>query len=112
MPIGMIPAAKYIARKLPDPFEGLLGGEASHNLLNRAHAHWCTGPGHSISWDDCYAAADKLPIPQKARLFLDAAGRPLAPPSHLKGEQLAEVEEAIVLAAWADREAHRHNIAH
>lgn len=112
MPIGRINAAKYIARELAAPFEELLGGEHSHQIFNTAHANWCTGPGHHTSWDDCYDGADMLPIPQKARLFLDQAGEPLMPPSHLRGQVLAEVELAIQHAVWADREAHRLGVDH
>ncbi|WP_329330767.1 hypothetical protein OIU81_03045 [Streptomyces sp. NBC_01454] len=105
MPIGRINAAKFIARKLPPPHEEQLGDEHTHRILNRAHANWCTPPGHHTPWRDCYDGADMLPIPQKARLFLDPAGQPLTPPNHLRGQQLAEVEQAIRLAVWADREA-------
>ena len=112
MPIGRINAAKFIARELPEPYEELLGSEHSHRIFNTAHANWCTPPGHDISWRDCYAAADMLPIPQKARLFLDQAGKPLTPPGHLKGEQMAEVEMAIQHAVWADREARRLGVDH
>ncbi|RXS84198.1 hypothetical protein EST92_11610 [Streptomyces sp. TM32] len=112
MPIGRINAAKFIARELPAPFEELLGGENSHQVFNTAHAHWCTPLGYSIPWRDCYDGADMLPIPQKARLFLDPAGQPLPPPSHLRGRELAEVEQAIRHAVWAEREARRLSVDH
>ncbi|MFF8786051.1 hypothetical protein [Streptomyces sp. NPDC015125] len=81
MPIGTINAAKFIARELPAPFEELLGGEHTHRIFNRAHANWCTPPGHHTPWHDCYTAADMLLLPQKARLFLGPAGKPLTPPT-------------------------------
>ncbi|MET8022045.1 hypothetical protein [Streptomyces decoyicus] len=81
MPIGRVNAAKHIARELDLLYEERLSGEDAHRLLNTAHANWWTPPGHHIPWDDCYAAADMLPLSQKARLFLDQAGQPLVPPS-------------------------------
>ncbi|WP_406214982.1 hypothetical protein [Streptomyces decoyicus] len=112
MSIGRINAAKFIARELPAAFEELLGGEHTHRIFNTAHANWCTPPGHHTPWHDCYAGADMLPIPQKARLFLDPAGKPLTPPNHLRAQSLTEVEQAIQHAVWADREARRLGADH
>lgn len=105
-------AAKFIARMLPEPHETLLGGEPAHRQLNEAHANWCTEPGHYIPWDDCYAAADMLPLPQKARLFLDQAGQPQRLPDHLTGVKRAQVEDAVRSAVHIDREARRLGVDH
>lgn len=105
-------AAKYIARMLVEPHETALGGESAHRQLNAAHANWCTPPGHFISWSDCYLAADQLPLPQKARLFLDQAGQPMPLPSHLTGEKLVQAMEAVRSAVSIDREAHRLGVTH
>ncbi|WP_078657837.1 hypothetical protein [Streptomyces rimosus] len=100
-------AAKYINSRLPEPYETQLGGEPAHKVLNTGHAHWATPPRHSISWRDCYAAADGLPLPQKARLFLDQSGYPLPVPAHLVGSERTQTEEAVRLAVKIGREA-RH----
>ncbi|MFE9725624.1 hypothetical protein ACFYQ5_18975 [Streptomyces sp. NPDC005794] len=82
-------AAKFIGRTLAQPYETELGGpapEATHHLLATAHADWCCPPsGHSTPWQDCYDGAWVLPLPQKAHLFVDEAGRARAIPAHLTG---------------------------
>ncbi|MFD5736234.1 hypothetical protein ACFWIY_25985 [Streptomyces sioyaensis] len=49
MAYGRVIAAKFIPRELPEPHETQLGGEDSHDILNRSQAHQCTPPGHRIS---------------------------------------------------------------
>jgi hypothetical protein len=105
--MGRVNAAKFIARLLPDPHETDLGGEPAHHLLATAHADIvCLPSGHWISWDDCYASADILPLPHKADLLLESNGRPRPLPSHLTGEARDRAEKAGQTAAWIRREAH------
>lgn len=99
---GRVNAAKFIARKLPEPYETALGGadpEATHWLLATAHADWCCPPsGHSIPWRDCYDSADILPLPQKAHLFVDEAGHARRIPAHLTGDGLERARAAVDVA--------------
>ncbi|MEU0590020.1 hypothetical protein [Streptomyces ardesiacus] len=111
MTVGRVNAAKFIARLLPEPHETELGGELAHELLATAHADICCPPsGHSISWDDCYAGADILPLTHKADLFLEPDGEPRPLPGHLAGDARERAEEAGRKAAWIRREAHRRGL--
>ena len=105
---GHVNAAKFISRYLPEPRETELGGELAHHLMATVHADRCCPPsGHSISWPDCYASADQLPLTLKADLLLEPDGEPRPIPSHLTGEQQVRAVEAGRLAARIRREAHR-----
>ncbi|MFE4857405.1 hypothetical protein [Streptomyces sp. NPDC056670] len=111
MPIGRVNAAKYTCRFLPEPHESELGGEEAHALLAEADADICCPPsGWTLSWDDCYASADMLPLPRKADLFLDERGRRQPLPLHLTGEQVERAERAQALAVHIRRSAHRRGI--
>lgn len=104
-------AAKFIARRLPEPHETELGGEESHELLATAHADICCPPaGHHISWDDCYGSADTLPLTWKTDLFLLPGGEPRPLPKHLTEQQRERAERAERLAVRIRREAHRRGI--
>ncbi|MEU7594943.1 hypothetical protein AB0B79_18195 [Streptomyces sp. NPDC039022] len=106
-----INAAKFISRYLPEPHETDLGGEPAHHLLATAHADWCCPrTGHRISWSDCYASANQLPLPLKADLMLEPNGEPRHIPSHLVGDERARAVKAGRLAAWIRREAHARGI--
>jgi hypothetical protein len=104
-------AAKFISRHLPEPHETDLGGEPAHHLLATAYAdRVCPPSGHSLSWDDCYAAANVLPLPLKADLLLEPEGSPRPLPDHLTDEQHAVAQRAAAKAAWIRREAHRRGL--
>jgi hypothetical protein len=111
MALGRVNAAKFIARLLPEPHETDLGGEPAHHLLATVHADIvCPPSGHWISWDDCYASADILPLPHKADLLLEPNGAPRPLPDHLTGEARDRAVEAGRKAAWIRREAHRRGL--
>ncbi|MYX67335.1 hypothetical protein K388_05610 [Streptomyces sp. KhCrAH-43] len=111
MPIGRVNAAKFIGRLLPEPHETDFGGEEAHNLLATVHADWaCPPSGHSISWSDCYASADQLPLTRKADLLLEPNGEPSPIPAHLVGEARERAVRAGAHAAWIRREAHRRGL--
>jgi hypothetical protein len=108
MPIGRVNAAKFIARFLPEPHETDLGGPRAHHLLATVHAdRVCPPSGHSISWADCYASADMLPLTWKADLLLEPNGEPKPIPDYLTGEARERAEHAGRLAARIRRGAHR-----
>ncbi|MYS70374.1 hypothetical protein GTY88_08000 [Streptomyces sp. SID5926] len=108
---GRVNAAKFIPRLLPEPHESELDGEPAHELLATAHADICCPPsGHSISWDDCYAGADMLPLTHKADLFLEPDGEPRPLPEHLTGDARERAMEAGRKAAWIRREAHHRGL--
>ncbi|WP_030928456.1 hypothetical protein [Streptomyces sp. NRRL B-24720] len=101
MPHARVNAAKFISRYLDEPYESLLGGEEAHHQLATAHAdRACPSSGHRISWTDCYASANQLPLPRKARLLLTPDGVALPPAEHLTGD--ARVQ-AIAAGALAER---------
>ncbi|WP_405956912.1 hypothetical protein [Streptomyces phaeochromogenes] len=111
MPIGRVNAAKFIARVLPEPHETDLGGEPAHHLLATAHAdRMCPPSGHNISWKDCYAGANMLPLPHKADLLLEPNGEPKSIPDHLVGEARERAEQTGRQAAWIRPEAHRRGL--
>lgn len=111
MSVGRVNAAKFISRYLPEPHETDFGSEESHRLFATAHADICCPPsGHRISWDDCYATADMLPLTRKVDLLLEPGGEPRPLPAHLAGEQRERAERAGRLAARIRREAHQRNI--
>jgi len=94
-PHRSIGAARFLARELPEPYETLLGGEEAHHLLAVVHAdRACPPDKHWISWEDCYASADLLPLPRKAGLLLDVRGRALPLPEHLTGQARVRAVEA------------------
>lgn len=94
-----VSAAKFISRQLGEPYDTLLGGEPAHQLLAAASAdRMCDPAGHWISWDDCYASADLLPLPYKARLLLDVRGCAVEPPALLAGKERERAAEAGRLA--------------
>jgi hypothetical protein len=105
MRYARVPAAKYINRKLSEPYETMLGGVAAHHLLATAFAdRVCDPAGHSISWSHCYVSADVLPLPQKARLLLeDMGGKPKDPPAFLTGEARGRAVAAGQLAERVSR---------
>ncbi|MBZ6207570.1 hypothetical protein KVH31_13780 [Streptomyces olivaceus] len=108
---GRVNAAKFIARLLPESHETELGGEPAHHLLATAHADICCPPsGHHISWSDCYAAADALPLTHKADLFLEPDGAPRALSDHLTGAVRVRAGEAVRVASWIRREASRRGL--
>ncbi|MFY3807775.1 hypothetical protein, partial [Escherichia coli] len=87
---GHVNAAKFISRYLPEPHETGLGSEPAHRRLATAHADLCCPrSGHAISWSDCYASADQLPLTLKADLLLEPDGEPCPIPNHLVGEERA-----------------------
>ncbi|MFE5618293.1 hypothetical protein [Streptomyces sp. NPDC056524] len=104
-----VTAATYIARVLPDPYETVLGGsdtEATHHLLAAVHADFCCPPtGHSISWQDCYDAAQQRPLPHKASFLLDERGNPVPIPAHMRGEAADRARTAQAAAVHIRREA-------
>lgn len=101
MPYGRVNAAKFNSRHLDEPHETLLGGEEAHHQLATAFAdRVCPPSGHRISWGDCYGAADLYPLPRKARLLLDTAGKPLPPAKHQAGEAR---EAAVAAGKLAER---------
>ncbi|MGK5497567.1 hypothetical protein [Streptomyces sp. URMC 125] len=103
-PVG---AAPFLARALPEPYETLLGDEETHHLLAAAHAdRACPPDEHWISWEDCYASADLLPLPRKASLLLDARGHALPVPEHLTGQDSVRAVEAGRAAERIRRQAH------
>ncbi|WP_329351854.1 hypothetical protein OG226_41205 [Streptomyces sp. NBC_01261] len=105
---GRVNAAKFISRYLPEPHETELGAEPAHQLLATAHADWvCPPSGHRIGWNDCYSAADILPLTLKADLFLEGDGTPRRIPAHLTGEQHQRAVKACELAVRIRREAPR-----
>lgn len=105
-------AAKFIDRHLPEPDETNLGGEGAHELLAATHANLvCPPSGHSISWDDCYASADQLPLHHKAGLLLERNGEPRTLPPRLTPEEREQARQACSTAAWIRREAHRRGIS-
>ncbi|WP_328336705.1 hypothetical protein [Streptomyces violaceus] len=111
MALGRVNAAKFIARLLPEPHESDLGGEPAHHLMATVHAGIvCPPSGHSISWDDCYASANQLPLTHKADLLLEQNGEPKPIPDHLIGEARDRAECARQHAAWVRREAHRRGL--
>lgn len=111
MSIDRVTAAKFIARHLPEPHETDLGGPPAHQLLATVHADIvCPPSGYSISWSDCYAGADILPLPHKANLLLEPNGQPRRIPDHLQGEQRERAERACRLAVWIRREAGRRGL--
>ncbi|MFC7976629.1 hypothetical protein ACFUT3_15530 [Streptomyces cinereoruber] len=93
-----VTAAQFIARVLPDPYEAQLGGpdpEALHHLLATVHADFCCPPsGHTVSWQDCYDAAQQRPLPHKAGFLLDGRGKPVPIPAHVRGEAADRAREA------------------
>ncbi|MFB7031601.1 MULTISPECIES: hypothetical protein [unclassified Streptomyces] len=93
-----IPAAQFISRVLPDPYEDRLGGpdpEALHHLLAAVHADFCCPPGgHTVSWRDCYEAGQQRPLPHKAGFLLDGRGEPVPVPAHVRGEAADRAREA------------------
>ncbi|WP_445525823.1 hypothetical protein [Streptomyces cyslabdanicus] len=108
---GRVNAAKFIARLLPEPHETDLGGEPDHKLLATVHADFaCPPSGHSISWADCYASADMLPLTLKADLLLEPNGEPSPISDHITGEAWERAERAGQRAAWIWREAHRRGL--
>ncbi|MFE6103209.1 hypothetical protein ACFVQ4_25075 [Streptomyces laurentii] len=96
MPHHAVPSARFINRDLGEPYDTLLGGEEAHRLLATAFADGM--PDCGISWDDRYAAADRLPLPQKARLLLDPTGRAIPPTTGQTGEARQRASEAGGLA--------------
>ncbi|MFJ6250587.1 MULTISPECIES: hypothetical protein [unclassified Streptomyces] len=104
-----VPAARFIARVLPDPYETLLGGvdpEALHDLLAAVFADFCCPPaGHTVSWQDCYDAAQIRPLPHKASFLLDARGIPLPVPAHVCGEAADRARKAQAAAIRIHRTA-------
>ena len=111
MTVGRINAAKFIARQLPEPHETDLGREPAHHLIATAHAdRVCPPSGHSISWTDCYASADLLPLSRKADLLLEPNGEPKPIPNHLAGEARERAERAGRKAAWIRREVGRRGL--
>jgi hypothetical protein len=111
VPIGRVNAAKFIARLLPEPHETELGGEPVHHLMATVHADIvCPPSGHSISWTDCYAGVDELPLTHKADLLLEPDGEPSPIPEHLTGEARKRAERAGRQAAWIRREVHRRGL--
>ncbi|MFE3126661.1 hypothetical protein ACFXHD_24920 [Streptomyces hydrogenans] len=108
---GRVNAAKFISRKLGEPYDSDFGGEAAHQLFSAAHADiWCPPAGHRISWSDCYIGADMLPLTWKADLFLESNGEPRPLPGHLTEKQRDRALRAQRLAVWIRREAHRRKI--
>ncbi|GGJ63798.1 hypothetical protein [Streptomyces brasiliensis] len=104
-------AAQFIARQLPQPHETDFGGELVHELLATTHADWvCPPSGHSISWADCYAGADILPLTHKAALLLEPNGEPRPIPEHVTGEARKRAKRAVQHAVWLWREAHRRGL--
>ncbi|NED75426.1 hypothetical protein G3I51_24490 [Streptomyces sp. SID9944] len=111
MPLRRVAAAPFIARILPEPHETDLGGEPAHELLATVFADIaCPPSGHSISWADCYASVDQLPLTQKADLLLEMNGEPRPIPDHLVGEARERAVLAGRRAAWIRREAHRRGL--
>ncbi|MFF4829442.1 hypothetical protein [Streptomyces sp. NPDC001312] len=103
---GRVNAAKFIARELPEPHESDLGGELSHELLAAVWADWeCPPSGHSLSWSDCYAAADQLPLTHKAALLLEPNGKPREIPAHLEGMRREQAKRARSVAVRIRLEA-------
>jgi hypothetical protein len=100
-------AAPFLARELPEPYETLLGGEEIHHLLAVVHAdRACPPDEHWISWEDCYASADLLPLPRKASLLLDTRGRALPVPERLTGQGRVRAVEAGRAAERIRRQEH------
>lgn len=111
MALSRVNAAKFIARLLPEPHETDLGGEPAHHRIATVHADGvCPPSGHSISWTDCYASANMLPLTLKADLLLEPGGDPRPIPDHLVGEVRERAERAGHEAAWIRREAHRRGL--
>ncbi|MCP9205527.1 hypothetical protein [Streptomyces cucumeris] len=78
--------AKFLPRKLTEPYETLLGGEPAHHLIATAHAdRVCPPSGHTISWGDVYASANLYPLPWKAALLLEPDGTASPIADHLSG---------------------------
>ncbi|MGW0131918.1 hypothetical protein [Streptomyces sp. NPDC003299] len=106
-----IAAAKFISRHLPEPHETELGREPAHHLMATAFAdRVCPPSGHSISWDDSYAAADMVPLPQKADLLLEPDGSPSPLPDHLTEQQRDLAQRAARTAVRIRQEAHQRGI--
>ncbi|MFC8492993.1 hypothetical protein ACFUJU_19770 [Streptomyces sp. NPDC057235] len=104
-----VSAAHPIARVLPEPYETVLGGpdpEATHHLLASVYADFlCPPSGHSISWQDCYAAAQQRPLPHKAGFLLDECGNPMPVPAHMEGEAAGLARSAQATAVRIRRES-------
>ncbi|MFF3604156.1 hypothetical protein [Streptomyces sp. NPDC002463] len=63
-------AAPFISRKLDEPYEKLLGGEAAHRCLATSYADALYPLETRFSWDDLYSALDVLPLTLKAENVL------------------------------------------
>lgn len=111
MALGRVNAAKFVSRLLTEPHETDLGGQPAHHLLATVFADVvCSSSGHSISWDDCYASADQLPLTWKVDLLLEQDGEPRPVLEYLAGEKRERAMEAGRQAAWIRRETHRRGI--
>ncbi|MFJ2061192.1 hypothetical protein ACIOMM_35475 [Streptomyces sp. NPDC087908] len=104
-----VTAASFIARVLPNPYETALGGpdpEVTQHLLAAVHADFsCPPTGHSISWQDCYDAAQQRPLPHRAGFLLDECGNPVPVPAHRGGEASDRPRTAQAAAVRTHREA-------
>ncbi|MGW9715133.1 hypothetical protein ACWGUJ_29115 [Streptomyces albidoflavus] len=104
-----ITAAQFIARILPGPYEAQLGGpdpEALHHLLATVHADFCCPPSdYTVSWQDCYDAAQQRPLPHKAGFLLNERGEPVPVPAHVRDEAADRAREAQAAAARVHRAA-------
>lgn len=63
-------AAPFISRKLDEPYETLLGGEAAHRCLATSYADALYPLETRFSWDDLYSALVILPLTLKAENVL------------------------------------------
>ncbi|MGY1582056.1 hypothetical protein [Streptomyces sp. MN13] len=104
-----VTAAQFIARVLPDSYETRLGGpdpEGLHHLLATVHADFsCPPTAHTVSWQDCYDAAQQRPLPHKAGFLLDERAEPVPVPAHVRGEAADRAREAQIAAVRIRRTA-------
>ncbi|MFH8717262.1 hypothetical protein [Streptomyces zaomyceticus] len=70
MPYRAPSTAPFINRKLHEPYETLLGGEAAHHRLASSYADTLHPLETRLSWDDLYSALDILPLTLKAENIL------------------------------------------
>ncbi|MCC5033483.1 hypothetical protein DMH02_009705 [Streptomyces sp. WAC 00631] len=99
--------AKWLSRKLDEPYETLIGSEQDHQILAVAHADCAFVPGSPISWEDMRRSAEQLPLPRKAALLLDMRGIARPVPEHLTGEKRSRAGRAGLVAERVSRRAHQ-----